>query len=661
MSPGRLRLLLRDLAAAAGFGAMAVSGQVPPWAELLFLMALLVALTGRRPLTEGRASVVVLLAAVLGLYAAVALGGMDLVVAACTTAALLTAQRLLARPGLRTDAQVHLASLLMVAGGAALSADLLFALCLLLYTVLAIVAQTLSVVEETGGGKPPPRRVLVAPLVVGVALSLAGAMAFFIVFPRLSWNLVVRHGSASLGAAQVGFGDSLRLGGSGVLKSNPRVVLRARLDPDPGDERLEAYWVGRRFDTFDGLQWSSSTPPDSPRMELRLGPRGQAEISQQIELLPAYGTRTLVGLDTPVAFAGAEAHHAGYSVRAALVRTRDEQVQVEGVGSGFSYRVFSTGERGLRPSSDAEREWRLALPRRLDPRIAPLALEWATGAETQRAIARRLERGLQSAYRYTLELPGSVADPLADFLFQRRAGHCEDFATALAILLRTQGIPSRVVVGFYGGERAAGEYLVRAGDAHAWVEAEVDGQILRLDATPPQHRSAAGQGLTGWLLARWEALEIRWVQRVVDFSLLDQARLAGHFRSPSRSEASASGQPRDRHLPFKILATLGLVLLATAIWRFSRPESPAERLGLALQRLLRGAGRLGPGEWLDRAPVEEPGLAPVRLGIARYREARFGRLPLDVGEARAIVRAARRALRRRSGAPASVGRSTPQP
>jgi transglutaminase-like putative cysteine protease len=646
------RLLLRDLAAAAGFGAMAVSGQVPLWAELLFLTALLIALSGRRPLTDGRASAAVLLVAVLGLYAAVALGGMDLVVAACTTAALLTAQRLLARPGLRTDAQVHLASLLMVAGGAALSADLLFALCLLLYTVLAIVAQTLSVVAESGG-KPPPRRALVAPLTLGVALALAGALVFFLVFPRLSWNLVVRHGSASLGAAQVGFGDSLRLGGSGVLKSNPRVVLRARLDPDPGDERLEAYWVGRRFDTFDGFQWSSNTPAESPRMEVRLGPVGTGEISQQIELLPAYGTATLVGLDTPVAFAGAEAHHAGYSVRAALVRIRDEQVQVEGVGSGFSYRVRSAPDRGPRPSSEAERERRLALPRRLDPRIARLGLQWATGADTQRAIARRLERGLQSAYGYTLELPGSVPDPLADFLFQRRAGHCEDFATALAVLLRTQGIPSRVVVGFYGGERAAGEYLVRAGDAHAWVEAEVDGQILRLDATPPQHRSAAGQGLTGWLLARWEALEIRWVQRVVDFSFLDQARMAGHFRSTTRPEERESGQPRDGHFPLKILATLGLVLLVTAIWRFSRPESPAERLGLALHRLLRGSGLLGPGGWLDGAPVEEAGLAPVRLGIARYREARFGRQPLDAGEARSIVRAARRALRRRPDHPAA--------
>jgi transglutaminase-like putative cysteine protease len=658
MSRARLRLLLRDLAAAAGFGAMAVSGQVPLWAELLFLVAFLLALTGRRPLTDSRASAAALLVAVVGLYAAVALGGMDLVVAACTTAALLTAQRILARPGLRTDAQVHLASLLMVAGGAALSADLLFALCLLLYTVLAIVAQTLSVVEEPGGGRLPPRRALVAPLTLGVLLSLAGALAFFVLFPRLSWNLVARHGTASLGAAQVGFGDSLRLGGSGVLKSNPRVVLRARLDPDPGDERLEAYWVGRRFDTFDGLQWSSSTRPDPARMELRIGQVESGEIAQQIELLPAYGTRTLVGLDTPVAFAGAEAHHPGYSMRAALVRTADEQIQVEGVGNGFNYRVLSARDRGSRLSSGTERERRLALPRRLDPRIARLAQQLASGVSTPRAIARRLERGLQSAYAYTLELPGPVPDPLADFLFQRRAGHCEDFATALAMLLRTQGIPSRVVVGFYGGERAAGEYLVRAGDAHAWVEAEVDGRVLRLDATPPQNRSAAGQGLTGWLLARWEALEIRWVQRVVDFSLLDQARLAGHFRSPGSQQTGERGRAGDGHFPFTVLASLGLVLLAAAAWRFSRPGSPAERLGLSLHRLLRASGRLGPSGWLDGAPVGDASLTPVRLGIARYREARFGRQPLDAGEARSIVRAARRALHRRP--PLHPGATAPQ-
>src|SRR5678816_638938 len=90
----------------------------------------------------------------------------------------------------------------------------------------------------------------------------------------------------------------------------------------------------------------------------------------------------------------------------------------------------------------------------------------------------------------------------------------DSFATALAVLLRTRQIPARVVVGFHGGERAAGEYLVRAGDAHAWVEAEVDGYVLRLDATPPQHRSAVGLGLTGWLLTRWEALQIRWLDPV---------------------------------------------------------------------------------------------------------------------------------------------------
>ncbi len=139
-----------------------------------------------------------------------------------------------------------------------------------------------------------------------------------------------------------------------------------------------------------------------------------------------------------------------------------------------------------------------------------------------------------------------MKDPLADFLFERRAGHCEDFATALAVLLRARQIPARVVVGFHGGERAAGEYLVRAGDAHAWVEAEVDGQVLRLDATPPQHRSAAGVGLAGWLLARWEALQIRWLDRVVEYSLSDQARLAQGIRwrakDGSRRRRAGSGR-----------------------------------------------------------------------------------------------------------------------
>src|SRR6185436_97522 len=79
----------------------------------------------------------------------------DLVVAACITASLLTAQRMLSRPTPRTTDQVKLASLLMIAGGAVLSADLLFALCLFGYTALAVLSQGLSVVAASGPGPFP--------------------------------------------------------------------------------------------------------------------------------------------------------------------------------------------------------------------------------------------------------------------------------------------------------------------------------------------------------------------------------------------------------------------------------------------------------------------------------------------------------------------------
>ncbi|MGZ6140516.1 MAG: transglutaminase TgpA family protein, partial [Myxococcaceae bacterium] len=117
MNGPRLQLVLRDLAAAAAFAAMAISGQVPLWGMGLFLLALGVALAGRRPLADGRVSAVALLVAVVVLYAAVVVEQLDLVVAACTTAALLTAQRMLSLPRPRTSEQVHLAALLMIAGG----------------------------------------------------------------------------------------------------------------------------------------------------------------------------------------------------------------------------------------------------------------------------------------------------------------------------------------------------------------------------------------------------------------------------------------------------------------------------------------------------------------------------------------------------------------
>jgi transglutaminase-like putative cysteine protease len=656
MSTERLRLVLRDLAAAAAFAAMAISGQVPAWTIALFFLALVVALTGRRPLADGRLSAVALLLAVILLYAAVMVEQLDLVVAACITASLLTAQRMLSRPTPRTTDQVQLASLLMIAGGAVLSADLLFALCLFGYTALAVLSQGLSVVAASGPGPFPSTSRVFRPLAGGLALAMAGALLFFVLFPRLSWNVAARRGGASLGGGTTGFADGLRLGGSGVLKSNPRVVFRARIDPDPGTDALDAYWVGRRYDTFDGVQWSTRGRPSPPVRQVTLGPVEADLVRQEIDLLPAYGSRTLVALDAPVFLGDAESHQATFTVRTELIPSGDREVRLLGPSEHVTYRALSATDRaGPAPIDAAEKARRLQLPKYIDPRILALAGTLSEGAVGDRAIARQLERALQTGYGYTLELPGRVKDPLADFLFDRRQGHCEDFATALAVLLRAKQIPARVVVGFHGGERAAGEYLVRAGDAHAWVEAEVDGHVLRLDATPPQHRSAAETGLTGWFLARWEALQIRWLDRVVEYSLSDQNRLAQRFRggtaTPDRPASRKAGRGAG-----VALGVLGVALLIAALLGRRAAAGDATVLGRSLQRLLRRRGRLGPGGWLDGAPVDEVELLPVREGIARYREARFGRRPLGPGEARRLVRRARQALR---GVP-STSPTTPE-
>lgn len=120
------------------------------------------------------------------------------------------------------------------------------------------------------------------------------------------------------------------------------------------------------------------------------------------------------------------------------------------------------------------------LPPETDPRIKELADKVTHGAVSQLACAVALEDHLRTHYQYDL---GSVINsqgttPLSEFLFESRTGHCEYFASALAVMLRTQNIPSRLVTGFSATNRnpLTGYYDIYALDGHAWVEAFVDGQ-----------------------------------------------------------------------------------------------------------------------------------------------------------------------------------------
>ena len=160
-------------------------------------------------------------------------------------------------------------------------------------------------------------------------------------------------------------------------------------------------------------------------------------------------------------------------------------------------------------------------------RVPRLATQITSSARNDFDKAAAIENYLKTRFGYTLQLPQTpVKDPIANFLFERKQGHCEYFASAMAVMLRTIGIPSRVVNGFRSDEfnDLTGNYVVRAKDAHAWVEAYFPGYGWQtFDPTP------AGNGGTpqGWnrLALYVDAMASFWRDWVVSYDTSHQYSL----------------------------------------------------------------------------------------------------------------------------------------
>ena len=152
------------------------------------------------------------------------------------------------------------------------------------------------------------------------------------------------------------------------------------------------------------------------------------------------------------------------------------------------------------------------------------------------ALDVAIESQLQLDYGYSLEMKAAGPDPLADFLFNVKAGHCEYFSTAMAVMLRTRGIPARVVNGFLPGEYndAAGAYTVRQSDAHSWVEVYFpeSSAWVTFDPTPIAGRTEpVSQGFTAQLGKYAEAFELFWFQYVVGYDQQEQRSLAASLNT----------------------------------------------------------------------------------------------------------------------------------
>ena len=238
-------------------------------------------------------------------------------------------------------------------------------------------------------------------------------------------------------------------------------------------------------------------------------------------------------------------------------------------------------------------------PERDTNRIRMLAESIVAGFEPEEVYSRvvTIEAYLKSRYDYSLSFgraePG--LDPVEDFLFHKRAGHCEHFAAAMVVLLRSLRIPARLATGFHGGEwnEYGRYYIVRQRHAHAWVEVRLPRTRARwVSFNPTPAASAApvaGQGWLARLSRRLAHLRMTWNSYVVNYSSQDQkdlARSVTHFLSRLPSALPLWGQGR---LALGSGASAGATVFVVLTWLVVLGGSVA----LVLWALRRRARRRG--------------------------------------------------------------------
>ncbi len=402
----------------------------------------------------------------------------------------------------------------------------------LMLTLLARFAY-FSVLARFGYRREEPVRAPLRGFVVGATLAaIVLAAPLFALLPRIRTPyLLVRGTGTGTVVHAAGFSDLITLDSIGSARASRQVLLRMRFAPQPRPRR-EIRIKADTYDLYDGRTWRANPNPfpiaPDPGGTFRLG-LGSARQQAEIWLLPWNST----ALPLPV-------QALGVAVRApALARDRGGAVSLYFVPATILRYDVDLADRpvldGLPPPRFDRPDEASLDSRGVTPRIATLAAQvMGTGTALERA--QRLEQHLSTRYGYTTEFVGRSGQlALEDFLFRTRRGHCEFFATAMVVMLRSQGIPARFVTGFLGGEENTfeGYYIVRESNAHAWVEAWIDGRGWEVfDPTPAAGRPGASERDLPLLLSEaWDYLSFRWDRYVLTFGFYDQLQLLLQARS----------------------------------------------------------------------------------------------------------------------------------
>ena len=456
---------------------------------------------------------------------------------------------------------------LMILAASVLTVDSMFLLGLTIFLLTAVAtfilmemrhsAAKAAIQPKTASAPKMPRRMAIslaaaAPLIV--LQILIGAAAIFFVLPRVSGGYLSAY--AMHNEFATGFSDRVELGQIGQIQQSSAVVMHIQIDGDH-DGRFNLKWRGVTLNVFDGRTWSNS---HEPHLVLRMAdgrfvltgmPSGAQVPARTADLAPVQqwarnihyrvlmeptGTNVFFLAPRPTELLG---HYRQISMdRGGSVLNLDPDHPV-GSYEGWSD-IGRPGADQLRGATanypaDVQLEY-LQLPM-LDPRIPQLARSITSNAGNNFDKTAAIEKYLLTHFAYTLQMSRiPPKDPVAEFLFVRKQGHCEYFAASMAVMLRTLGIPSRVVNGFRPNEfnDVTSEYVVRDSDAHSWVEAYFPGYgWVSFDPTP----GGPAQPHTKWarMMLYMDALQTFWRERVIEYDANQQVALGAQAIYTTRS------------------------------------------------------------------------------------------------------------------------------
>ncbi|MEM7079838.1 MAG: DUF3488 and transglutaminase-like domain-containing protein [Pseudomonadota bacterium] len=353
------------------------------------------------------------------------------------------------------------------------------------YAVLAMVVVTAAMVgmNQMQTRIRPIASIRLAAGLVGQAIPLM--LVMFLLFPRVGpmWSIPMPS------SASTGLSDKLTPGDVASLSQSDELAFRAEFDGAVPLQR-ELYWRGLVYSNFREGTWSVGRDLEEETLTFP----GTANLSYEVFMEPTQ-TKWVYALDTPVTFSPKLSVLADYRL-----------VSEEPILSVFRYRVTSNPLMimdAVLPEHIRARETHY--PTVDSPRMQAYARELYRSArgDAETVITLMLEQIRNEEYAYTLNPPtlGSV-NSVDSFWFDSRRGFCTHYAGAMVFALRSLDIPARLVGGYQGGEvnPVTGHVVVRQYQAHAWVEAWIEGKgWVRYDPTAAVAPERVEQGLNAAL------------------------------------------------------------------------------------------------------------------------------------------------------------------